>query len=248
MSLEKNIQDTLRLQDIELANAMTSLRNNPAQLSQFISQQKGALYNTVTKEHSDNFEKVYGDLVRSGDTVKNIAYYHVRNKDLDNTQQSVFSNARAAADAATYDSQIAKRQFEINEWTAGNKRDTLFFMQLLFIALTITAPLLYLTRAGFVPMSVFSTISFLILLALVLTFVVRYQYTDRSRDLRFWNRRRFAQYGGPPTAPTCESVQALYSSSLAATASMADQAMTMADKTINNISNKASKVQAALSS
>ena len=241
MSLEKNIQDTLRLQDIELANAMTSLRNNPAQLSQFISQQKGALYNTVTKEHSDNFEKVYGDLVRSGDTVKNIAYYHVRNKDLDNTQQSVFSNARAAADAATYDSQIAKRQFEINEWTAGNKRDTLFFMQLLFIALTITAPLLYLTRAGFVPMSVFSTISFLILLALVLTFVVRYQYTDRSRDLRFWNRRRFAQYGGPPTAPTCESVQALYSSSMAATASMADQAK-------STLTNTASKVQAALSS
>lgn len=241
MSLEKNIQDTLRLQDIELANAMTSLRNNPAQLSQFISQQKGALYNTVTKEHSDNFEKVYGDLVRSGDTVKNVAYYHVRNKDLDNTQQSVFSNARAAADAATYDSQIAKRQFEINEWTAGNKRDTLFFMQLLFIALTITAPLLYLTRAGFVPMSVFSTISFLILVALVLTFVVRYQYTDRSRDLRFWNRRRFAQYGGPPTAPTCESVQALYSSSLAATASMADQAK-------STLTDAASKAQAALSS
>jgi hypothetical protein len=241
MSLEKNIQDTLRLQDIELANAMTSLRNNPAQLSQFISQQKGALYNTVTKEHSDNFEKVYGDLVRSGDTVKNIAYYHVRNKDLDNTQQSVFSNARAAADAATYDSQIAKRQFEINEWTAGNKRDTLFFMQLLFIALTITAPLLYLTRAGVVPMSVFSTISFLILVALVLTFVVRYQYTDRSRDLRFWNRRRFAQYGGPPTAPTCESVQALYSSSMAATASMADQAKA-------GLTDAASKAQAALSS
>ena len=241
MSLEKNIQDTLRLQDIELANAMTSLRNNPAQLSQFISQQKGALYNTVTKEHSDNFEKVYGDLVRSGDTVKNIAYYHVRNKDLDNTQQSVFSNARAAADAATYDSQIAKRQFEINEWTAGNKRDTLFFMQLLFIALTITAPLLYLTRAGVVPMSVFSTISFLILVALVLTFVVRYQYTDRSRDLRFWNRRRFAQYGGPPTAPTCESVQALYSSSLAATASMADQAK-------STLTNAATKAKDALSS
>jgi hypothetical protein len=248
MSLEKNIQDTLRLQDIELANAMTTLRNNPAQLSQFISQQKGALYNTVTKEHSDNFEKVYGDLVRSGDTVKNIAYYHVRNKDLDNTQQSVFSNARAAADAATYDSQIAKRQFEINEWTAGNKRDTLFFMQLLFIALTIIAPLLYLTRAGFVPMSVFSTISFLILAALVLTFAVRYQYTDKSRDLRFWNRRRFQQYGGPPTAPTCESVQALYSSSLSASASMADQAMSMADQAITNATNTTSKVQAALSS
>ena len=43
MSLEKNIQDTLRLQDIELANAMTALRNNPAQLSQFIAKQCVAL-------------------------------------------------------------------------------------------------------------------------------------------------------------------------------------------------------------
>lgn len=223
MSLEKSIEDSLRLQDIELANAMTSLREDPAKLARFISERKGALYDTVTKEHSDNFQRVYTDLVNAGDTVKNITYYHVRNKDLDNTQKAIVNQARTEADAATYDSQIAKRQFEINEWTVGNKRDTLFFMQLLFIGLSIIAPLLYLTRIGIVPMSVFSTISFIILVALVLTFVVRYQYTDQTRDLRFWNRRRFAQMGGPPTPPTCEAVQGLFSSSVAASQDLAKQ-------------------------
>jgi hypothetical protein len=56
------------------------------------------------------------------------------------------------------------------------------------------------------------------LLAIALTFAVRYQYTDRTRDLRFWNRRRFAQMGGPPTPPTCESVQGLAQQSIAAVA------------------------------
>jgi hypothetical protein len=224
MSLEKSIEDSLRLQDIELANSVSFLKNDPTKLAKFISQKKAALYDTVTKEHSDNFQKVYSDLVHSGDTVKNITYYHVRNKDLDNTQQAVVDRVRNEAEAATYDSQIAKRQFEINEWTVGNKMDTLFFMQLLFIGLTITAPLLYLTRAGFIPMTVFSSISFMILVALVLTFVVRYQYTDQTRDLRFWNRRRFAQMGGLPTPPTCEAIQGLYSSSLAAAQELGEQA------------------------
>ena len=209
MSLEKNISDVLTLQDVELANAITGLKGEPAKLADFVRQQKASLYNTVTKEHSDNYEKVYGDLIRAGDTVKNITYYHVRNKDLDNTQQAILDKARSEADAATFDSQVAKRQFEINEWTVGNKMDTLFVMQMLFIGLTLTAPLLYLSRLGYMPMSVFSTISFLILVAIILTFVVRYQYTSNSRDLRFWNRRRFAQMGGPPTPPTCEAIQGL---------------------------------------
>jgi hypothetical protein len=217
--MDRAIQDVLILQDVQLANAMTNLKNNPVQLQNFIQQQKSSLYNTVTKEHSDNFQKVYNDLENAGNTVKNITYYHVRNKDLDTTQSAVFEKARAEADAATYDSHIAKRQFEINEWTNGNKMDTLFIMQMMFIGLTLTAPLLYLTRIGALPMSVFSMISLLILAAIILTFVVRYQYHDKSRDLRYFNRRRFASMGGPPTAPTCEAVQELASSTFASAAS-----------------------------
>lgn len=208
--MQQSINDILRLQDVELANAMTELKNDPAKLSDFISQRKGELYNSVSKEHSDNYEKVYGDLIRSGDTIKNITYYHVRNKDLHNLQDSILNSAENNAQAAVYDSQIAKRQFEINEWTSENKRDTLFFMQLALIGLTLVAPLLYITRIGLMPYSVFSGLSFLILVALVLTFVVRYQYTNVWRDMRFWNRRRFPQKQPPlKYSPTCEAVQGL---------------------------------------
>jgi hypothetical protein len=209
MSLGQEINDVLALQDVELANSMTQLKKNPAGLTTFIQQRKADLYNAVAKEHSDNYQKVYGDMTRSSNTIKNISYYHVRNTDLDNTQNAIFTNAKNNADAAVFDSQVAKRQFEINEWTVGNKQDTLFVMQLLFIALTFIAPLLYLTRIELLPLSVFIGIVSLITIALILTFVIRYQYTDKTRDYRFWNRRRFASMGGPPVAPTCEAIQAL---------------------------------------
>jgi hypothetical protein len=62
-----------------------------------------------------------------------------------------------------------------------------------------------------IPNGVFYGVSLLIVIALVLTVAVRAQYTEKTRDLRFWNRRRFQQMGGPPTPPTCESIQGLAS-------------------------------------
>jgi NADH:ubiquinone oxidoreductase subunit 3 (subunit A) len=239
-TMDQNIRDVLSLQDVQLANAMTNLKDNPNKLTSFIQQQRNSLYNTVTKEHSDNFQKVFNDLQNAGNTVKNITYYHVRNKDLDATQEAIFGKAQAEADAATYDSQVAKRQFEINEWTSGNKMDTLFIMQMMFIGLTLIAPLLYMVRIGMVPMSVFSMISFLIFVAILLTFVVRYQYHDKSRDLRFFNRRRFASMGGPPTPPTCESVQELASSAVASSAAAFDSAKTQAVQLSDKATNMAS--------
>lgn len=209
MSLEQNIKATLDSQDVELANAIAALKQKPSELADFVRARKGALYSTVTREHSDNFQKVYGDLQRAGDTTKNIMFYHVRNKDLDRTQQAVFNKAKGEADNATIQSQNSKRQFEINEWTVGNKKDTLFFLQLLFIALCVTAPLLYMSRAGMIPNGVFYGVSGLVFIALILTLVVRVQYTNQTRDNHFWNRRRFAQMGGPPTAPSCEAIQGL---------------------------------------
>lgn len=209
MSLDKNIQDVLQLQDVELANAMNSLKSDGAKLSDFINSRKAAVYNTVTNEHSDNFEKTYNDFVRASEGTKNILYYQVRNKDLDRLQREVFSRAKGEADAATYDSQTAKRQFEVNEWTANNKLDTLFVFQMVFITLTVTAPLLYLSKTGIIPLSLTYLLFSLLCIAIILTLVVRIQYNTQARSNRFWNRRRFAQIGGPPTLPTCEAVREL---------------------------------------
>lgn len=236
-TLDSTINNVLVQQDVELAQAIAELQKDPAKLSQFVTERKGELYNTVTKEHSDNFQKVYGDLGRSSDVVKNILYYHTRNKDLDGVQKAIFNKAKSEADAATFDSQNAKRQFEMNEWSASNKADTLFFLQLLFITLTITAPLLYMSRLGWVPTSVFYVLTTLLTVALVLTVVVRIIYTKDSRDNRFWNRRRFAQMGGPPTPPTCEAIQEISSRSLGAVKDLANQAEAAGEQGLDRLSN-----------
>lgn len=234
-SLESTINNVLVQQDIELAQAVQKLQSDPQKLSEFVSARKAELYDTVTKEHSDNFQKVYGDLGRSSDVVKNILYYHTRNKDLDGLQKAIFDKAKSEADAATFDSQNAKRQFEINEWTASNKGDTLFFLQLLFITLTITAPLLYMSRAGWIPNSVFYGLTTLLTIALVLTLAVRIIYTKDVRDNRFWNRRRFAQMGGPPTPPTCEAIQEISSRGLNAAQDLASQAENIGEEGVNRL-------------
>ncbi len=222
MSLDKNISDVLQAQDVQLANALTQLKGDPAKLADFMAKRKSDLYETVSKEHSDSFAKVFGDLQRASDTTKNILYYHVRNKDLDSLQDAVFNRVKAEADNATYDSQTAKRQFEANEWTSGNKSDTLFFFQLIFIGLTLIAPLLYLNRAYMIPTTVFYGVSGLVVIALILTVVVRAQYTEKTRDQTFWNRRRFQQMGGPPTPPTCEAIQGIFEKGVGYAAQAAD--------------------------
>jgi hypothetical protein len=82
-------------------------------------------------------------------------------------------------------------------------------MQIMFIALVIYVPLLYLNRIGLLPSSTLYGIGFLLLIAVIFTFVVRYQYSDKLRDNKYWNRRRFAQMGGPPVTPTCDALKSL---------------------------------------
>jgi hypothetical protein len=199
-------EDILRLQDVELANALNAMSSDGSKLNNFITQRKSELYDSVTKEHSDNFQKVYGDLTRASDGTSNILYYHTRNKDLDNVQQAVFDRAKSEADSVQYDSQVAKRQTEINEWTSSNKMDTLFFLQLLLITFTLIVPLIYCNKAGLLPTPVFYGITGMISIAVILTLIVRAQYSVQIRDNRFWNHRRFAPMGAPPTL-TCDSIQ-----------------------------------------
>jgi hypothetical protein len=118
----------------------------------------------------------------------------------------VLNMLRMQSDTLNTDNSSEKRQYEVNEWSANNKLDTLFFYQILLISLTLTAPLLYLNKNGLISSTVFYGVTGLLAIAVILTLIVRYQYTVGSRDLRYWNRRRFATMGGPPTAITCESL------------------------------------------
>jgi len=115
----------------------------------------------------------YGMVLDRNNTIQNIA------NDLTNENKSKMSSQRD-----TY-----SRQAEINEWQAQNKMDTLFFLQLLFIFLSVLVVSLYLRQIGVFPGSIVSIIAGLGVVLLGLLLWNRASYTSSSRDQRYWNRR-----------------------------------------------------------
>jgi len=115
----------------------------------------------------------YGMVLDRNHTIQNIA------NDLTTENKSKMSSQRD-----TY-----SRQGEINEWQAQNKMDTLFFLQLLFIFLSVLVVSLYLRQIGVFPGSVVSIIAGIGVVILGLVLWNRASYTSSSRDQRYWNRR-----------------------------------------------------------
>lgn len=195
-------------QAVALAYALTQMQNSGGSnaLTQFSADQRASLLNTVMEEHSDTAAYNLGNLTRSQDSLDNIMYYHARNKDVNDIQTQILGRATSEAQGSVSDANSAKRQFEINEWTAANKAETLFLMQLLLIAITFTIFMLFLNRMGVVPTAVFSLVTGIVIFAVIITFVVRYIYNLRNRDGRYWNRMQNGHPTEPKIPATCPDV------------------------------------------
>lgn len=115
----------------------------------------------------------YGILLSRNNTISDIT------EELGSTENQTGRNQRD-----TY-----SRQAEINEWSAQNRFDTLFFLQITFLFFSVAVILLFLRHYGILP-----TVSVSILLGVLLLIVLgifwnRASYTSVSRDKRYWNRR-----------------------------------------------------------
>jgi hypothetical protein len=129
-----------------------------------------------------------------------------------------------------YNKQLLNRQIEISEWTYNDRMETLFVFQILFISLMIVAILMYLKVAGMVGGAFVGYAIFLLLLIVVIIITNRAMYTNKIRDKRTWNKRKFDQdnhlespvkrgdpsyqayidavrgkYGGPPPQDPCSA-------------------------------------------
>lgn len=98
-----------------------------------------------------------------------------------------------------YNIDLANRQIEINEWTYENKMETVFVFQLLFIALLITTIVMALKRMGYFGGAFAWYVVGLIVLVMAIIIFNRANYTNKYRDRRFWNRRRFPQDNAAPS-------------------------------------------------
>jgi hypothetical protein len=202
-SLDSVIKSILLYQDVGLATALNNFRQSPADLQAFLQQQQSTIYKDIIKQKGNVFNKVYGDLNRAAKSQESVLMYNERNKQLTSMQDQVFNNQKNMADAVVNDQNLATRKNEMNEWSAGNKNDTLFVYSALFIALSALLLCSVLWKMSIISGYLCGSLMGLIVVIFVLILMNRSQYTSNTRDQRYWNRKNFSGKYGKIPLPNC---------------------------------------------
>jgi hypothetical protein len=187
----------------QVAASQSLSGQNLQELQTYVQQAQQNLYNDVTGKKDAAMASAYGELKANTNALHGLQYYLKRNVQLNKVQEDIAGTVRAQASAIEEDQNLAKRQNEINEWEAGNKRDTLFVYQMMLVGLSITIILAYLMSIGILGSYLFYGLVFVILLIFIFTIVNRAQYTNAIRDRRFWNKRRFPTDTTPINTSLC---------------------------------------------
>jgi hypothetical protein len=155
--------------------------------------------------------------------------YDAQEKSYEETQKKYHHRVETDLNNIMYDKNTASRKHEMNEWTFGNKQDTLFVYSACFIMMSLFILFTGLMRLGTISTSVWSiTISFGII-AFILIVANRYTYTKSLRDNRYWNKKRHGSYA---TRPSSQCLSDTIEDSLS---TMSAQATAFASKSANDI-------------
>ena len=202
-NLDSVIKSTQLYQDVDLATALTNFRQSPADLQAFLQKQQSSIYKDIIKQKGNVFSKVYGDLNRAAKSQESILMYNERNKQVYSMQDQVYNNQKNMATGIINDQNLASRKNEMNEWSIGNKNDTLFVYSSLFISLSALLLFVVLWKMGIISGYLCGSLMGLILGIFVLILFNRSQYTANKRDQRFWNRKNFGGKAEKIPLPNC---------------------------------------------
>uniref|UniRef100_A0A6C0KBI9 Uncharacterized protein n=1 Tax=viral metagenome TaxID=1070528 RepID=A0A6C0KBI9_9ZZZZ len=185
------ILDVKSLSDLELKAYLESLSDS--QVTAFLEANKNAAVTAVTASKATNYTNASNMLLGADNSVTSAAYYLLRTEDLTNLATDLNDVTSKQVKENTINKQLADRQYEINEWSNSNKLDTLFFLQVLFISLTLTAVFLFLMKNGLLPYYLFGLFSFLTVAFAVIVLIYRARFTAVKRDGRYWNKQKWGQ-------------------------------------------------------
>ncbi len=202
-NLDQVIDYTKLFQDVELATAIGQLKQNPAQLQQFLQGQQGKVYSDILKQKDSTFQKVYGDLTRASEAQESILMLDKRNKELAQIQKEIYNNQKGLADATTEDKNLASRKYEMNQWSIGDKNDTLFVFSSLFIVLSVLILLTGLWRLNLISAALCGGIASFFIVIFILIVIYRSNFTNVWRDKRYWNRKIYEGKYGKIPIPLC---------------------------------------------
>lgn len=195
-SIYKNIQPALTIGE---------LKQNPAQLQQFIQGQHDKIYEDVIKQKDASFEKAYGDLNRVAQEQDTTITLDKRNQDLAEIQEQLYNKASKTANGIIEDKNLAERKYEMNQWSVNNKNDTLFVFSSLFILLSLLVLLTVLWRFNLISGKLCGSLAAPFIIIFILIVIYRANFTNVWRNNRYWNRRTFEGKYGARITPLCLS-------------------------------------------
>ncbi len=207
-NLDTVIDNTKQFQGIqsiqsndELMSMVQQLKSNPSQLQQYLQTQQDNVYKGITQQKDDAFKKVYGDLQSSFDTNEDIIMYTNRSQELNKMYDTLYNEKQKEVNDLQFNKDLAGRKYEMNQWTIGNKDDTLFVYSILFIILSIALVFSGLWKADIIGSGLLGAILGGLILVFVLILIYRSRYTNVLRNKRYWDRKIFKSEGGKIPLP-----------------------------------------------
>ena len=189
--------------DLAQSQFATNLKKNPSDYAQLASSHVDTMVNESYNRKRTTFQKAHIDLARYMDMEHNSDFYKARSGDVDRLTDAIGANNNRIQQELARDKDISRRQFEINDWYNYNKLETLFFLQLFFMASLVMAIVIFLQKNGTLTTQLASLITLIVVGGLIITGVYRWKYTNTWRDGRLWHRRVFPKEEAPPEASTC---------------------------------------------
>jgi hypothetical protein len=191
INVDTLIDQTKLLGDMELQAYLSTL--NDSQKSEFMAGNVNEAINAVNDHKSSRFIDLIDQATGADNNVTSAAYYLARTRDLTSFAKDVDEMTVKQLNIKDINAGLAGRQYEINEWANNNKLDTLYFMQILFICLSILAICAYLLSQGILSPSTFTFISYAVAFIAIVMLIIRWRFTRVVRDSRYWHKERFAK-------------------------------------------------------
>lgn len=166
-----------------------------AALTSYLDSNSASFINEIETTKDNNARLVFDGIGNAMTGQLNTYYYYQRNKDVNNLIDYPLKRMQSDADGMRFDNQNSQRQYEINQWTSGNRADTLFVYQIIFVLILGLAIFTGLWRTGFISTGLLSFLVFASIVVIVLVIVGRAQYTAFQRNKRYWNKRQFPRAG-----------------------------------------------------
>ena len=193
------------LDDIERIEFKAELLNDPTRAQQYTADRISKQLSETIDIKRGNFQKGVYDMGRYMDMDHHARYYDTRNTDLSHAQNNLISIVTANSGSMAFDTDNTRRQFLVNDYYAQNKLESLFFLQIAFLAMITSLIVITLGKMGIVPFIFGKYIIFIIASAAAILAMYRFNYTRYTRDVRYWNKRKFdANPGTLKAAELCK--------------------------------------------